>query len=86
MKRTHMCLLGAISGDVIGSVYEYDAPKTTEFELFTPGSRITDDSILTLAVADAILNGRSYLELNPSIRLGVSQQRLRRHVPPVDAC
>ena len=62
MKIAHMCLLGAITGDVIGSVYEYDAPKTTQFELFTPGSQVTDDSILTLAVAEAILNGRSYLD------------------------
>ena len=56
------CLLGAISGDVIGSVYEYNAPKTTEFELFSPHSQVTDDSILTIAVADAIVNGRSYLD------------------------
>jgi ADP-ribosyl-[dinitrogen reductase] hydrolase len=56
------CLLGAIAGDVIGSVYEYNAPKTTEFELFTQYSQVTDDSILTLAVADAIINGRSYLD------------------------
>ena len=62
MKNPHMCLLGAIAGDMIGSVYEFNAPKTTEFELFTPGSQITDDSILTLAVAEAILNGRSYLD------------------------
>jgi ADP-ribosylglycohydrolase len=55
-------LLGAISGDVIGSIYEYNAPKTTDFELFTPDSHLTDDSILTIAVADAILNGKKYLE------------------------
>jgi ADP-ribosylglycohydrolase len=55
-------LLGAISGDVIGSIYEYNAPKTTEFELFTPDSQLTDDSILTIAVADAILNGKNYLK------------------------
>jgi ADP-ribosyl-[dinitrogen reductase] hydrolase len=60
-KRTpSLCSLGAIAGDVIGSVYEFDAPKTTQFELFTPHSKPTDDSILTLAVADAILNKRSY--------------------------
>jgi ADP-ribosylglycohydrolase len=57
-----LCLLGAIAGDVIGSVYEYNAPKTTGFELFTPHSQVTDDSILTIAVADAILNERSYLD------------------------
>lgn len=56
------CLLGALAGDVIGSVYEFNAPKTTKFELFTPYSQITDDSILTIAVADAIIKERSYLE------------------------
>ena len=60
MNISPICLLGAIAGDIIGSVYEYDAPKSTEFELFTPGSQITDDSVLTLAVTDAIVNGRSY--------------------------
>jgi ADP-ribosylglycohydrolase len=55
-------LLGAIAGDIIGSVYEYNAPKTTDFEMFTPNSQITDDSILTIAVADAILNEQKYLE------------------------
>jgi ADP-ribosyl-[dinitrogen reductase] hydrolase len=53
-------LLGAISGDVIGSVYEYNAPRTTDFKLFTPHSQVTDDSVLTIAVADAILNGKQY--------------------------
>jgi ADP-ribosylglycohydrolase len=57
-----LCLLGALAGDVIGSVYEFNAPKHTHFRLFSPGSRITDDSVLTLAVADAILNGKGYLE------------------------
>ena len=53
-------LLGAISGDFIGSVYEYNAPHTTDFKLFTSHSHITDDSVLTIAVADAILNGKQY--------------------------
>lgn len=55
-------LLGTLAGDIIGSTYEFDAPKTTDFELFPVGSKITDDSILTLAVADAIISGRSYLD------------------------
>ena len=39
IEKKNYCLLGAITGDVIGSVYEFNAPKTTEFELFTPGSQ-----------------------------------------------
>lgn len=35
-KSAPICLLGALAGDVIGSVYEYYAPKSTEVELFTP--------------------------------------------------
>ena len=57
-----LCLLGAIAGDVIGSVYEFCAPKSTDFDLFTPKSAVTDDTILTLAVAEAILDGGRYLE------------------------
>ncbi len=59
-KIPSLCLLGAIAGDVIGSAYEFHPTKTTRFELFTARSEATDDSILTLAVADAILNKRSY--------------------------
>ena len=55
-------MLGAIAGDIIGSVHEFDAPKTTEFELFVPQSRFTDDTVLAIAVADCLLHGRDYVE------------------------
>jgi len=51
-----------IAGDVIGSVYEYGEQKSMDFPLFSQFNRVTDDSVLTLAVADAILNRRSYLQ------------------------
>ena len=44
-------LLGAIAGDIIGSVYEFANTKSTKFDLFTPWSSFTDDSVMTLAVA-----------------------------------
>lgn len=44
--------LGAIIGDTVGSVYEGDNIKTTEFPLFSRRSIYTDDSIMTIAVAD----------------------------------
>lgn len=53
-------MLGAIAGDIIGSVYESDPIKTKEFPLFGPHSRFTDDTVLTVALADAILNNRDY--------------------------
>ena len=57
---TRFCLLGAVSGDVVGSVYEFSRQKRYDFPLFRQESRITDDSVLTIAIADAILHGRRY--------------------------
>jgi ADP-ribosylglycohydrolase len=56
-------MLGAIAGDVIGSVYEFDSVKQKEFPLFTEWSKPTDDTVLTVAVAEALLTGRGYVEL-----------------------
>lgn len=53
-------MIGAIAGDIIGSVYESHCLKTTEFALFTPNSTFTDDTVLTVAVADCILHGKGY--------------------------
>jgi ADP-ribosylglycohydrolase len=55
-----LCLLGAVAGDVIGSVYEFSRQKKYDFPLFSDSSSITDDSILTIAIADAILHKRTY--------------------------
>jgi ADP-ribosylglycohydrolase len=41
-------MIGAIAGDVIGSVYERDPIKTIEFPLFSSHSRFTDDKVLTV--------------------------------------
>lgn len=53
-------MVGAIAGDVIGSVYEHHHIKTTDFPLFHKYSRFTDDTVLTIAIADAILNRTDY--------------------------
>jgi len=53
-------MIGAIAGDIIGSVYEGYEIKSTEFELITPDSTFTDDTVLTVAVADCILHGKEY--------------------------
>ena len=53
-------MLGAISGDIIGSAYEFRCTKSTDFKLFTPDSTFTDDTVLTIAVSDCILHGRDY--------------------------
>lgn len=53
-------MIGAIAGDIIGSVFEWNNIKTTEFPLFTPQSGFTDDTVLTVAVAHAILRKSDY--------------------------
>ena len=53
-------MIGAIAGDIIGSVYEFGLIRTKEFPLFGPESRFTDDSVLTVAVAQAILTDGDY--------------------------
>jgi ADP-ribosylglycohydrolase len=53
-------MLGAIAGDIIGSIYEWNNIKTKEFELFSPKCFFTDDSVLTVALADTILTGVPY--------------------------
>ncbi|KPJ84178.1 MAG: hypothetical protein AMS17_16565 [Spirochaetes bacterium DG_61] len=55
-------MIGAIIGDVIGSVYEHNPVKTTDFPLFSRGSTYTDDTVLTVAIADSLLHGRGYAE------------------------
>jgi len=55
-------MLGAIAGDVIGSVYERFNIKTKTFPLFSRHSRFTDDSVLTVAVADSILHQTTYVD------------------------
>lgn len=53
-------MLGAITGDIIGSTYEFNNTKNYNFELFPEDCNFTDDTICTVAVADAILNNVSY--------------------------
>lgn len=55
-------MLGAVAGDIIGSVYESGWMKSTGFPLFTPESTFTDDTVLTIAVADCILHNGDYAE------------------------
>ena len=50
-------MLGAIIGDIVGSVYEWDNIKTKDFPLFREDCFFTDDTVMTVAVAEAIMNG-----------------------------
>ena len=65
-------MIGAIAGDIIGSVYEQHQIKTKDFPLFDPHCNFTDDTVLTVAIADAILTGKPYVD---------SVRRLGRRYP-----
>ena len=53
-------ILGAIAGDVIGSVYEFDNVHTIDFPLFKDDTTFTDDTVMTIAVADALLHNKDF--------------------------
>lgn len=55
-------MLGAIIGDIVGSRFEFNNTSDFYFELFTSACDYTDDTICTVAVADAALNGKPYRE------------------------
>ncbi len=52
-------MYGALLGDMIGAPYEFDrGNKSKKFPLFCENSRFTDDSVMTIAVAEALLDSR----------------------------
>ncbi|MDR0604353.1 MAG: hypothetical protein LBG80_08645 [Bacteroidales bacterium] len=51
-------ILGAITGDIIGSVYEFNNIKTTDFPLFGKDTCFTDDSVLTVATMENLLSDK----------------------------
>src|SRR5690554_6261051 len=64
-------LLGGIAGDVIGSKYESFNTRRTDFRLFGRWSRFTDDTVLTVAIADALMSGVPY-----EVRLRSEERRV----------
>ena len=54
-------LLGAICGDIIGSWYEFRPTKDRDFELFQSKSQFTDDTVCSIAIADALMNGYDFV-------------------------
>ncbi|WP_308904718.1 ADP-ribosylglycohydrolase family protein [Neisseria subflava] len=50
-------MLGAIIGDIAGSRFEFDNYRHTDFDIFSPDSDFTDDTICTVAIADWVLQG-----------------------------
>jgi len=79
-SKTHsntLGVLGAIAGDVIGSRYEFSPIKTTKFELFPPGARYTDDTVCTLAIADAFMELASRPAADQHERQRIVAERLK---------
>lgn len=56
-------MLGAMIGDIVGSVYEWNNTKTTDFKLFKTECTFTDDTVLTAATAKALMTELSYTEV-----------------------
>ena len=82
-------MLGAIIGDIVGSRLEFHNIKTKEFELFNEKCHFTDDSVLTLAVACALLDSnpdhsnlskKNYRLYEETGARGISLSELRRYV------
>lgn len=55
-------MIGAIVGDIVGSIYEFDNVSYKGFPLFSKESTFTDDTICTIAIADALVKGISFEE------------------------
>ena len=53
-------MLGAIIGDIVGSIYEFQNTKSMDFDLITPWSNFTDDSVMTLAVAKWLVEDEAH--------------------------
>ncbi|MBQ8628637.1 MAG: ADP-ribosylglycohydrolase family protein [Prevotella sp.] len=70
-------ILGAIVGDIVGSTREWHNVKTEDFELLPPGSRFTDDTVMTLAVAEWLMTDPTHGERT----LIECMQRLGRRYP-----
>ena len=55
-------MLGAIVGDIVGSIYEFNNHRSKDFPLFGEGCDFTDDTVLTVAVADCLMSEGNYAE------------------------
>ncbi len=71
-------MIGAIVGDIVGSIRENFRTKSKDFPLFTRLTTYTDDTVLTIAVADAILNGKPY---GPTLKSHARRHPLRGFGP-----
>ena len=82
-------MIGAIMGDMIGAPYEFDrSPKTKEFPLFGRGSNFTDDSVMTIAVAEALMDtiGKSDDEIKDALVASMQKWVINIQMPVTAEC
>lgn len=84
-------MIGAITGDIAGSRFEWDNHRSKDFELFADECSFTDDSVMSLAVCDALMRSiPDHSDLGEQgvlyvvDRQTVSSLRIRQFVSPVD--
>ena len=70
-------MLGAIIGDIVGSTREWNNVKTDDFELVPEGSRFTDDTVMTLAVAEWLMTDPAH---RPETLVATMQQLGRKYL------
>ena len=71
-------MYGAILGDIIGSPFEFDrGSKTKDFDLFSAGSGFTDDTVMTVAVAEAVMDWMDYGDKDPEQLSGFLVERMQ---------
>jgi ADP-ribosylglycohydrolase/O-acetyl-ADP-ribose deacetylase (regulator of RNase III) len=74
-------MIGAIAGDIIGSRFEFSNRLSTDFELFTPACEFTDDTVMTCAVAQALMHSREEGFADLSDRAILAMRRIGRRYP-----
>lgn len=74
-----MKLYGALIGDIIGSTRELSNEKTEDIVLFPPGSHFTDDSVMTIAVADKLLHNKVSIESSSKAYASWYKQYYRKY-------
>ena len=74
-------MLGAIIGDIVGSPYEFGSDKRTDFALFQPACRATDDSMMTIAVGLGLLDADLSQEYSVKRSLTYWMRRIGREYP-----
>ena len=77
-------MLEAIAGDVMGSNYEYDPIKTKYFELLGADCFFTDDTVMTIAVADSLMERTGLCGNTADVGTEISRGWLRRLVQQMD--